>query len=225
MTLTGTEQAVVRALKKAKAATKSSLCEQLGVCHMTVVRALSKYGYYNSYNRNAAFYTLADTPAFDENGLWSYRGIGFSVHGNLNQTLVSVVGGSSGGLTVEEVEALIHTPAATVLSRLCGQGRLGRWTEGRRAVYGSASPRARGQQQAERQRRTEQRLEAQRPRVGTPAGVEALRVIMVLREMIVRPRASVQSLAKRLREQEVEISAKEVAQIKAFYALQKKGAH
>ncbi len=57
---------------------------------MTVFRILSEYGYHTSYNRNAAFYALRDVPQFDPAGLWAYRGIRFSRHGSLSDTIVLV---------------------------------------------------------------------------------------------------------------------------------------
>ena len=36
-----------------------------------------------SYNRNGRFYTLPHIARFDEDGLWKYKGVMFSKHGNL----------------------------------------------------------------------------------------------------------------------------------------------
>ena len=57
---------------------------------MTVIRALKKYGYYTSYNRNAGYYVLHDVPEFNEWGLWTYRDIRFSKYGTLTQTIVAL---------------------------------------------------------------------------------------------------------------------------------------
>ena len=63
--LTVRETAVIEKLRKCKVARKSELCDHLKISHMTVVRALKKFGYYSSYNKNSSFYTLRDTPDFD----------------------------------------------------------------------------------------------------------------------------------------------------------------
>jgi cobaltochelatase CobN len=44
---------------------------QFQVSHMTVFCAWKKHGYHASYNHNAAYYTLADLPQFDDWGLWA----------------------------------------------------------------------------------------------------------------------------------------------------------
>lgn len=56
-----------------------------------------------SFNHNSRFYTLPESPQFDERGLWFHRDIGFSSHGHLPQTIVALVLQSSGGLTAAEL--------------------------------------------------------------------------------------------------------------------------
>jgi hypothetical protein len=51
---------------------------QFQVSPMTVFGALKKHGYHTRYNHNAVYYTLADTPQFDDWGLWAYRNVRFS---------------------------------------------------------------------------------------------------------------------------------------------------
>ena len=58
--LTDREQKVVNWLQKRKVATMRHLRYQFQLSHMTVIRALKKYGYYTSYNRNAGYYVLYD---------------------------------------------------------------------------------------------------------------------------------------------------------------------
>ena len=67
------------------------LQRQFQVCHMTVFRALKKYGYHTSYNHNAGYYTLAGLPQFDDRGLWAYRDVRFSRWGTLPESLVALV--------------------------------------------------------------------------------------------------------------------------------------
>lgn len=53
--LTDREQRIVDWLRTRKMATMRHLQHQFQVCHMTVFRALKKYGYYSSYNHNAGY--------------------------------------------------------------------------------------------------------------------------------------------------------------------------
>ena len=91
MDLTQKESEVVQRLRRKRIGTMKILREELAVSHMTVFRALNKYGYYSSVNHNASYYTLHDIPRFDEDGLWIYRKICFSEHGSLSETLVNLV--------------------------------------------------------------------------------------------------------------------------------------
>jgi hypothetical protein len=112
------------------------LRHQFQVSHMTVFRALRKLGYHTSYNHNAGYYTLTDVPQFDDWGLWTYRDVRFSRTGSLVDTLVGLVSQSPGGLTVGELEQRLHTPLASLLSRLVQQGRLQRHVlQGRQVIY------------------------------------------------------------------------------------------
>ena len=116
--LTEKEQKLVNWLRRRKVASMRHLQHQFRVSHMTVFRALKKYGYHTSYNHNARFYTLADTPQFDEWGLWAHRDIRFSHAGSLPETLVALVTQSPAGRTVGELEERLQTHVANLLSRL-----------------------------------------------------------------------------------------------------------
>jgi hypothetical protein len=75
---TDREQKLVNWLWKRKTATMRQMRRQFQVSPMTVFRALKKHGYHTRYNHNAAYYTLADTPQFDDWGLRAYRNVRFS---------------------------------------------------------------------------------------------------------------------------------------------------
>ena len=225
LSLTSGEDAVVRELRRRRVATMRTLRERRGCCHMTVVRALKKTGYHNSFNANAAYYALPETVAFDADGLWFHRQIGFSQHGNLLQTLVVLVERSPAGYTVAELTARLRTPVATLLNRLARQGRLAVVRPGRRALYLAAAAEPRSRQQAQRQTPTPA-IAAPAVAAGPtlPAGVNAFQVITLLSVMIQAPDASVPVLVRRVRERGVALAPKEIRRIAAFYELQKKTA-
>jgi len=52
----------------------------------TVQRQFAKLRVLRSYNKNSRYYTLANIPDFNKNGIWRYRDILFSKYGNLKQT-------------------------------------------------------------------------------------------------------------------------------------------
>ena len=223
--LTPGEEAVIRELRRLRVATMQTLRQRRGCCYMTVVRAIKKTGYHNSFNANAAYYALPETVVFDADGLWFHRQIGFSQHGNLLQTLVVLVERSPAGYTVAELTARLRTPVATLLNRLARQGRLAVVRQGRRALYLAAAAEPRSRQQAQRQTPTPA-IAAPAVAAGPtlPAGVNAFQVITLLSVMIQAPDASVPVLVRRVRERGVALAPKEIRRIAAFYELQKKTA-
>jgi len=228
MKLTVKESAVVSLLQQWRVGTMARLRQQLQVSHMTVARALKKYGYYSSFNKNAAYYTLHDLPCFDDAGLWWYRDIGFSRHGTLTATVVALVEPSPAGCTVAELEARLRTPVANLLCRCCREGRLARAYRGRRVVYVSPVVRQRGEQL---RRRGEQAAPVCRdvgepdvPGPGWPAGLDPHAVLTLLVEMIRRPEVSDAALSQTVQGRGFSLTAAQVRQVIAFYDLSKKRA-
>jgi hypothetical protein len=221
--LTRAEQSVIQQLRRLGVATMRALRQRVHCCHMTVVRALRKTGYHNSFNANAAYYTLPQTPVFDDHGLWFHRQIGFSQHGNLLQTLAALVANAPAGCTVPELEAQLSTPVANLLCRLGREGRVGIAHPGRHALYLAADPAQQRRQQAQRQAQT---LAAPPSAVGAgpalPPGVSALEVVALLTTLIQHPHARVPTLVRLLRKRGVGLSPSQIRQAQAFYELKKK---
>jgi hypothetical protein len=224
MNLTQKESEVVRCLRRKRVGTMDMLREKLAVSHMTVYRALQKYGYYSSVNHNAAYYTLHDTPHFDEDGLWIYRKICFSEQGSLSETLVNLVERSPGGLTATELEKRVKTKVGNMLSRLCQQQQLERCFAGREAVYLAVDTQRRRRQERERQEvRARQALsptDAEPTRF--PPGCDSITVLEILMQIIKTPALTSAELAKALRVRGVKTTAVKVQRVLDFYDIKKK---
>ena len=159
--LTEREQKLVDWLKKRKVATMKHMRHQFQLSHMTVVRALKKYGYFTSYNHNAAYYSLHDVPQFDAWGLWAYRDIRFSKFGTLTKTVVALVQNAPAGMTTAELQERLRTQVANLLCRLVQQGRLTQKTLSRRQVVYLAAD----LQQADRQYQQRQKIAKHEKRI------------------------------------------------------------
>lgn len=220
--MTPTEATVVELLRRCRVATKQEICQRLEVSHMTVVRALVRYGYYTSLNHNSAFYTLHDTPTFDDDGLWFFRQIGFSRHGTLAQTLTALVEQSPAGWTVPELEQRLRTKVANLMSRLCAAQRLGRSWMGRRVVYLAREPQPQARQLAARQQLLQPPPAPRRPAVPVPPEWDAASVIQLLAQIVRTPEASDASLSQTLQARGLSITAAGVRVVKQFYGLQEK---
>ena len=102
------------------------LAERLGYALISVRRFLKQIGYFRSYTHNGKWYTLRDAPDFDRDGLWHFKGIGFSKHGTLTTTIGYLVGRSPAGLSASELTQKLQHPCHAVLTQLHQAGRLDR---------------------------------------------------------------------------------------------------
>ena len=53
----------------------AQLAQTLGYSPFSVRPFLKQIGYFRSYTENGKWYTLRDTPQFDQDGLWHHKGI------------------------------------------------------------------------------------------------------------------------------------------------------
>jgi hypothetical protein len=93
---------------------------------MSIFRRLKEIGYFSSFTHAGKYYTLTNTPQFDENGLWFYQEIGFSRFGTLKATIIELVCGSSAGLTHLELSQLLRIKVYNSLLDLVKKGMVGR---------------------------------------------------------------------------------------------------
>jgi hypothetical protein len=224
MELTGTEADVIQLLRRRRVTDMKTLRNELGISHMTVVRALRKCGYWSSINRNARYYALDDVPRFGEDGLWFYRDVCFSRFRTLDRTLVALVEQAPAGLTVAELEGRLHTRVGNLLSRLRGSNRLSLCRMGREAVYLSTEDERQRQQRETRHSRSGQRGTSSPPdKTSTyPTGCDVVLVLEVLIAFIKTPKADVAAIAKAVRSRGSKITAPAVQRILDFYSLKKK---
>ena len=95
------------ALKKKKVFSVGHVVSLLGCSTPTVRLKLKQWNAYTSYNQNGRYYTLPGVPRFDENGLWRYQDVYFSRYGTLKNTVVHLIGASSGGLTGDQLGTIV----------------------------------------------------------------------------------------------------------------------
>jgi len=101
---------VVLHLEWHKVLSATDLARHFSCSTRTIFRKLEDSGYLTSYNKNGEMLTFPDTPEFDENGLWEYRGARFSMWRNLGPTVRALVDGSEQGLTAYELGRLLSHP-------------------------------------------------------------------------------------------------------------------
>jgi hypothetical protein len=142
-------------LQKHRIATLSELKQTLGsFATMTVFRKLRALGYRTSFSHRGKYYTLAEIPQFDEQGLWSYRSVWFSRDGSLLATIQRFVQEARAGWTASELRGLLQVEVKEALLHLYRQKRIEREEIGGLYVYLSRDP---GMGRNQRMRRREGR--------------------------------------------------------------------
>lgn len=97
-------------LKKERVFTLQQLLSLLDCSRRTGQTKLSHWKTLTSYNHNSKYYTFPEIPKFNSNGLWRYKNIAFSKHGNLKKTIIHLVNSSEAGLTGKELGTLLGIP-------------------------------------------------------------------------------------------------------------------
>jgi AraC-like DNA-binding protein len=174
----------VKCLEEAKVFTVADLSRGLNCSTPSARRKLRQWEVHTSYNRNGRYYTLPTVPRFNENGLWSHKGIRFSRHGNLKKTVVHLVGKSASGLSGKELSEILGVSARSFLHHfrdvpgLCRQRH-----EGVYVYYSDA---------ADRQPQQEQNRVG--GRVDPTQGISDMEAIMILVALIKHHRIGVEEI-------------------------------
>jgi hypothetical protein len=99
-----------------KCLTIEDISQSLDYSLISIRRFLKTIGYYSSFTDNSKWYTLLTIPSFNKKGLWFYQKIGFSMHGNLIQTILHFINTSPQGFTAKELTNIVSTPCSPVLN-------------------------------------------------------------------------------------------------------------
>ena len=199
---------VLRLFRNKKVMTLAQLALQLQRCQRTAQRQLKQCQAINSYNKNGRYYVLPDVPSFDANGLWHWRGIFFSKHGNLTQTLVALVRNSKAGLNAAEMEELLGLSPRSFLSSFREHPDLRREKHQGCFVYFSSDQTIYEQQK-------NQRLTMIRS-AKLPSDIEAIAILV---ETIKHPRMSIEELCIQLKKKRCRMTPESIRNFFAYHGL------
>ena len=129
------QRGLLELFDKNKCMTIQELSQSLDYSMISIRRFLKDIGYYSSFTHNSKWYTLLSTPSFNEDGLWFYRDIGFSKHGNLNQTILYFINNSKKGLTAKDLLDILCVPLHPVLTFLYKKEQIDRFHAPKGFVY------------------------------------------------------------------------------------------
>jgi len=125
-------------LRLKRIATLPELKQALGTTvDTTVFRKLKELSYRSSYSHRGRYYTLAEIPQFDTEGLWSFQTVWFSRWGNLVTTLEALVNGAPQGYFANDLQQVLHVEVKDALLQLVEQRRVARQQVSGLFLYGS----------------------------------------------------------------------------------------
>jgi len=206
------ENRVLEKFRRQKIITIGQLVEWLKCSVITARRRLKKWQSYTSINKNGSYYTLPQVPVFDENGLWKYRKVLFSKHGNLKQTIVALITGSSKGLSAAEIAELVDfVPNSSFLSRIKSVPGVRREKHQGRFIYLSDHPEIYSRQM-------QTRVTGQAA-VGFPSDSEAVEILV---HLIKYPDIGIEQLATKVSKPGKQVGPAMIRRFLRFHDLLKK---
>lgn len=199
--------------KKTKTMLLEELVQIMSCSAITVRRKLKKWNSISSYNKNGRYYTLPEIAKFNDNGLWIYRGIGFSINGNLIQTIKHLVCFSTAGLYGEDVSRLLHLDSYSILARIMKTSCLRREKMFGKFIYFSSD---RGIYNRQRNARMGINESHSAEKISDSAGVIALV------EFIKNPELGLLEISKHLNRQGVNITETVLSKFFEYHGILKK---
>ena len=136
LSLKNSNQALKKLFQKNTVADLSLLYKALDTgSRMSVFRRLQKIGYTSSYTHAGRYYTLVDTPDYDEGGLWFYGDIGYSEFGTLKNSILELIKNSQKGVTQNELQQKLRVRVQGALSDLFHKKLISREKNGGLFLY------------------------------------------------------------------------------------------
>ncbi|MCD4747148.1 MAG: hypothetical protein K8R58_12700, partial [Bacteroidales bacterium] len=106
----------------------------------TVQRYLKELCFFTSYSHKGKYYTHQRIADFDENGLWTYKGVHFSIHYKLINTIEIMIKISEKGYCSSELHKLLFVNVNDTLLKLVNNKKLTRKKIEKRFYYFSNIP-------------------------------------------------------------------------------------
>ena len=206
------ENRILEKFRRQKIITIAQLVQWLKCSMITARRRLKNWQSYTSINKNGRYYTLPQIPVFDENGLWKYRTVLFSKHGNLKQTIVALITESEKGLSAVEIAELVDlVPNSSFLSRIKSAAGIKREKHQGRFIYFTDHP--------EIYSRQKQRRASRQRAVGFLSDSEAVEILV---ELIKHPDIGIEQLSAKVSKPGKQIDPAMVRRFLRFHDLLKK---
>jgi hypothetical protein len=135
------EEEVVAFFKKHGVVTWEQLTSYFGITRQALQRKIKGHAHLTSLNHNRRFLVLKQfIGKTNQHGIWSYRGIVFSIQGNTPQTVTRLIHNSECGLSTKQLEEITSVKCWGILLKLLKEGKITRIREGFDYIYLSSKP-------------------------------------------------------------------------------------
>lgn len=172
---------------------------------------LKKWNALSSYNLSGKYYCLPQTPSFDVTGIWRYKGIFFSKHGTLKETVIFLVTQSSAGLSGENIGLAVNLSPRSFLHHLRDIKGMQREKYNGRFIYFSDNNETYSKQVVQRESVNSNNFH--------PSDSDA---IIILIQFIKNPNVSIAELSKKINMTGMQIEPNVIKCFLEFHNLQKK---
>lgn len=146
-----TEEEVITFFKKKRIVTWEQLTSHFGITSQALQKKIKNHPHLTSLNHNHRYLVLKQSIGkTNQYGIWSYKEIVFSIHGNTAKTVTHLIHTSENGLSARQLEKITSVMCRTILLSLFKRGKIARIKEGYDYIYLSSNPKNRQAQLKER---------------------------------------------------------------------------
>ena len=207
------ENEVLRIFRKKKVLTVIQISDLLDAAVPTVRKRLKTWSTFTSYNMNGRFYTLADIPIFNEYGIWMYKDILFSKHGNLKETVIQLINRSEMGLQAREISEIVGIPHQSFLSHFRNSINIRREKIKDKFIYFA------GEQKLYLTQKLMKDKSLDQASIQLPTDTDAIRILV---DRIRYPDATIKACCQRLRRKSKTVSCELIQNLLDYHGIKKK---
>jgi len=183
---------IKRIFKLRTTLTVNQLTELLRCSIISARRYLKKWNAYTSYNKKGCYYTLPTTPKFNDYGLWHYKNVYFTKHGNLKKTIIYLLKKSQIGMSAKEIGEIVGLNPGSFMHHFRDIPGLRREKQQGRFIYFSDDPEIYSKQKQKFVSLVQEKAKRM------PSDADA---VLILVQLIKHPNISIEELAKRMARQ------------------------
>lgn len=124
-----TEETIQKIYEDSSVYTADYLKNHFNCSHQCLWNNLKKVGYYSSFTHNSKYYTLANIPEFNDNGIWFHKvpsvgEVGFTNQKTAPNLIISLINSSKAGLSEGEITDIMKIRISNQLISLVKKAKI-----------------------------------------------------------------------------------------------------